>query len=300
MKLSASEKTFKIVCGIIACCIAIASTYPLIYCFAVSICSETEWVERGGVLPFFPTHPTFSAYGKVLMSSESLGRAFLMSILRTFSGTIITCFFTSMVGYVLSKKELPGRSAYMKLLVFTLLFSGGLIPYYINMKNLGLLNTFWVYIIPGLVGSFNVLIFKQFFEGLPGEIIEAAEMDGVGEIRMLFRIVLPMSKPVFAAIGLFVMVNNWNAWFDAYIYIDQTHSELYTLQYFTMTTLRNLAQINADANSSGDSILVGGVSVMATTVKMALTIVTLLPILIIYPFFQKYFTQGVFLGAVKG
>lgn len=300
MKLSSSEKAFKSVCGIIAGFIALLSMYPLVYTFAVSICSETEWINRNGILPFFPNNPTFSAYGKVIMSSRSLGRAFLMSLLRTGIGTVLTCFFTAVVGYVLSKKNLPGRSAYMKLLIFTLLFSGGLIPSYVNIKNLNLLNSFWVYIIPGLVGSFNVLVFKQFFEGLPSDVMEAAEVDGIGEIRMLFQIVLPMSKPVFAAIGLFVMVNQWNAWFDAYIYIDQAHSQLYTLQYFTMTTLRNLAQLNADASAGGDNVLVGGVSVMAISVKMALTIVTLLPILIIYPFFQKYFTQGVFLGAVKG
>ena len=179
--------------------------------------------------------------------------------------------------------------------MFTIFFSGGLIPNYLVIKELNLLNNFWSMILPNIVSAWNILIFKQFFMGLPKEIEEAATIDGIGELGLFTKIVLPLSTPVVASIGLFTMVGHWNNWFDVMIYIDQAHSELWTLQYYIMINFNNLSQID----SSKVEIGVGG-GVNQVTQRMALTIVGFLPILCIYPFFQKFFKDGVYLGAVKG
>ena len=166
---------------------------------------------------------------------------------------------------------------------------------YLVVKELGLLNNFWVMILPNLINAWNVLIFKQFFLGIPREMREAAQVDGVSEIRLFWSIMLPLSMPVVASIGLFTMVFHWNSWFDVMIYIDQAHSQLWTLQYYIMINYNNLAQIDSTKlpNFAG-----GGVT--QTTTQMALTIVGFVPILCIYPFFQRFFKDGVYTGAVKG
>ena len=148
-------------------------------------------------------------------------------------------------------------------------------------------------ILPNIVSAWNILVFKQFFTGLPKEIEEAAIVDGTGEIKLFLKIVLPLSTPVVASIGLFTMVTHWNNWFDVMIYIDQAHSSLWTLQYYIMINFNNLSQIDS-------SVIIGGSGVSQLTQRMALTIVGFLPILCIYPFFQRFFKDGVFLGAVKG
>lgn len=179
-------------------------------------------------------------------------------------------------------------------MLFTIFFSGGLIPNYLVIKELNLLNNFWALILPNIVSAWNILIFKQFFLGIPAEIQEAATVDGIGEMRLFTSIILPLSTPVVASIGLFTMVAHWNNWFDVMIYIDQAHSALWTLQYYIMINFNNLAQID----SSVIEITGGGVT--QETLRMALTITGFLPILCIYPFFQKFFKDGVYLGAVKG
>ena len=163
---------------------------------------------------------------------------------------------------------------------------------YLTITGLGLKNSFWVMILPGGLNCMQALVFKQFFEGIPREIEEAAQVDGINEFDLMVKIILPMSKPVFASIALFLMVGRWNAWFDALIYIDTDYSRLWPLQMWTMSVFNNLA--NLDPSESTD------VNVMDTTARMALTIITMFPVLVTYPFFQKYFTKGVYMGAVKG
>ena len=298
MRLTVSEKVYKFICYFFAIFVALCSFYPLLYSFFVSICSQQEWVARSGLLFFFPSHPTLAAYLKILGSGGYVAQAMGISVARSVVATVLSIFFNVCVGYVVSRPRLPGRNQIMALLIITILFSGGLIPGYLTVKQVGLLNSFWSMIIPGLINAWNVLNFKQFFEGVNSELEEAAEIDGAGEFKLMVRIIMPMSKPVIAAIGLFTFVGNWNSWFDAMIYIDAKHSYLWPLQLFTMINFNNMAQINSNPAS-----IIGFITetqVMQISQKMALTIVTLLPVLIIYPFFQKYFTKGVYTGAVKG
>ena len=267
--------------------------YPLLYTLGVSLCSEAEWTSKNGLLILFPTRPTFIAYRKIFGVGSYVLKALGMSFLRTAVGTVTSVAVNALVGYVLSRRDFPGKNKYIYLLLFTIFFSGGLIPNYLVIKELHLLNNFWSMILPNIVSAWNILVFKQFFTGLPKEIEEAAIVDGTGEIKLFLKIVLPLSTPVVASIGLFTMVTHWNNWFDVMIYIDQAHSALWTLQYYIMINFNNLSQIDS-------SVIIGTGGVSQLTQRMALTIVGFLPILCIYPFFQKFFKDGVFLGAVKG
>ena len=293
---SKGDKAYQIVCIVLATMLMLCCLYPLLYCFFVSVCSEEEWTARDGLLLFLPSSPTFAAYFKIFGVGSYVLRSLGMALLRTIVGTMSSVLITAVVGYVLSRKDLPGKTAYTYLLLFVLFFSVGLIPTYVVIQQLNLLNSFWVMILPNLINAWNVLVFKQFFLAIPSEIEEAAQVDGTSEIQLFVQIILPMSTAVFASIGLFTMVFHWNAWFDVMIYISQQHSDLWTLQYYIMINFNNLAQI--DSSVLPDWSEGGEVSALST--RMALTIVGFLPMLCIYPFFQKYFNSGVYLGAVKG
>jgi putative aldouronate transport system permease protein len=287
------EKIFEAVCITLAALLALMCLYPLLCTLGVSLCSEAEWTSKNGLLILFPTRPTFIAYRKIFGVGSYVLKALGMSFLRTAVGTVTSVAVNALVGYVLSRRDFPGKNKYIYLLLFTIFFSGGLIPNYLVIKELHLLNNFWSMILPNIVSAWNILVFKQFFTGLPKEIEEAAIVDGTGEIKLFLKIVLPLSTPVVASIGLFTMVTHWNNWFDVMIYIDQAHSALWTLQYYIMINFNNLSQIDS-------SVIIGTGGVSQLTQRMALTIVGFLPILCIYPFFQKFFKDGVFLGAVKG
>lgn len=214
-------------------------------------------------------------------------------------GTVTSLAFCALLAYALSRKALPGRNAVIKLVLFCILFNGGLIPTYVVIDSLGLTNNIWVYILPNIMNVWNVIIIKQFFEGLPREMEEAANIDGANEWRTFISVILPMSKPVMAAIGMFTLVGQWNSWFDAFLYVSPTHSDLWPLQYYIQITFNNLNQINQGNIDKWEGIInLGKVDNM--TVKMALTVIGCAPILLVYPFFQKYFTKGVYLGSVKG
>lgn len=290
-----TDKIFEGVCIAFGVLLAVLCLYPLLYTFGVSICGEAEWTDSNGLMLLFPKKPTFLAYQKIFGVGSYVAKALTMSLLRTLAGTITSVAINALVGYVLSRDHFPGKQAYIYLLLFTIFFSGGLIPNYLVIKELKLLNNFWSMILPNIVSAWNILIFKQFFMGLPKEIEEAAIIDGIGELGLFLKIVLPLSTPVVASIGLFTMVGHWNNWFDVMIYIDQAHSELWTLQYYIMINFNNLSQIDSTEVEIGAG---GGVTQL--TLRMALTIVGFVPILCIYPFFQRFFKDGVYLGAVKG
>ena len=296
MKLSAGEKIYKIICVIVCTIVALLCLYPLLYTVFLSFCSDKEWVERGGMVLWLPYEPTTAGYVKIFASGSRIIKSIGISIAKTLLGTFLSLFVTGITAYVLSRRDLPGKKAYLYLVLFTILFGGGLIPTYLTIQGLGLINNFWVLVIPCIFSGWNMLVFKQFFENIPREIEESAEVDGVGPLGMFFRIILPMSKPVFAAIGLFTMVGLWNSWFDAWIYIDQAHNHLWPLQLFTRVAFDSSTALN---DSGLDFLISTGTEVNSTSMRMALTIVTMLPILIVYPFFQKHFTAGVYMGAVK-
>lgn len=298
MRLSKSEKIYKIVCYTVAITIALVSLYPLLYTLFVSLCSEKEWLARNGILLFFPSNPTLEGYAKVFASGMQVVQSMGISLARSVLGMVLGVFFNVCVGYAVSRENLPGRKGIMAVLMATVLFGAGTIPAYLTIKEVGLLNSFWSMVLPCVVSAWNILIFKQCFEGMPKELEDAAKIDGCGEFKLMTKIIVPLAKPTMAAISLFTFVGHWNSWFDAMLYIDSQHADKWPLQLFTMITFNNMAQING--NEVDLNFLIQSQGVSQISQKMALTIVTLLPILIAYPFFQKYFTKGVYAGAVKG
>lgn len=269
----------------------LATLFPLYFVIVMSITPYTEVLKNGGFV-VWPTSVTLDAF-KTIFSSNTVPKALQVTIFITVVGTALNLAVTTMLAYPLSKKFLPGRNIVLMGIVFTMLFSGGLIPTYMTVKATGLMNTLWALIIPGLVSSFNMLIMKTYFEGLPSEVEEAAKVDGCGDIGTMIRIVLPLSMPIMATLGLFYGVSHWNAYFGGIMYLsDRT---LYPLQ----VVLRNMIQ--SPAVSQELAVPQSSLNALPPeTIKMATVVVATIPVLIVYPFLQKYFVKGMLLGAIKG
>ena len=218
----------------------------------------------------------------------------MVSLSRTIAGTALRVSFTSMFSYALSRNNLMFKKGYRFLVVFTMYFSGGLIPFYILLRNLGLLNSFWVYVIPGMVDAFFVMTGINFFGAIPESMIEAARIDGAREIKVLTRVVLPVSKPFLATIALFSAVGQWNSWLDSAYYVRDAN--LHTMAFKMMTVInQNLATANTEAAGQ----LSQANTATSFTVQATAMAVSMLPIMCVYPFLQKYFVQGMMIGAVK-
>lgn len=288
--LTTGEKTAKYINIAILIVLAILCLFPFYYVMVVSITSEAEVVRKGIV--WIPEHVTWAAYSR-MFEGKLLLQAYKITIFRTIVGVTLGLAVTFMTAYPLSRKSLPGRSAFMFYIVFTLLFNGGLIPTYLVMHGMGLLNSVWALILPSLVGAFNVIIMRSFFEQLPPEIEESARVDGAGDLQTMIKIVFPLTLPVMATVGLFYAVYHWNSYFDGVMYLNNPH--LYPLQVVLRTILLNVQSLNAETSSFAE-----GHQVSNLAVKMAAVVLTTLPIVAVYPFVQKYFTQGATLGAVKG
>lgn len=293
-RLTRADIVYQVFIYIVISLILITCVFPLVYVLGISFSSEQEWIARGNSM-IIPREPTLAGYEKVFRQSKVFGNSLMISALRTLVGTAITLSCTMLMGYILSRREMPGRQFMMFMVMVTVLFSGGLIPTFLVVKGTGLINTFWALIIPGMLDSWGVLVFRQFFLNLPREIEESAYIDGIGEINMLFRIVLPMSLAVIAAMGLFIAVGHWNAWFDAMIYVNDEN--LKPLQLI-------LHNLSVDANlgySANTGIITDVINRVSTrTLRMCITVIGTLPILFVYPFLQKYFVKGVYVGAIKG
>jgi ABC-type sugar transport system, permease component len=252
----------------------------------VSLTPFSEVLRNGGFI-LIPRSITFDAYRKLLTESN-VPQAFGITTFITVVGTLLNLAVTSLMAYPLSRKQLPGRNLFLMLIVFTLLFSGGIIPTYLVVKSLGLLDSVWSMILPNMVWSFNVLIMKSFYETLPEELFESARMDGAKEFRILARIVLPLSVPVSLTIGLFYAVGHWNEFFQAIMYV--TDRELFPLQVIVREILIQTQQPLENAENMTPT----------ETLQMASVILASLPIIVVYPFLQKHFTKGMLLGSVKG
>jgi putative aldouronate transport system permease protein len=288
INLTVGEKIWQVVVYSILIILALLCLLPFLYVVAVSVTPESEVVRKGIVI--IPETFTFLAYKEVFIS-HGIGQAYKITLFRTIVGTALNVIFTVAAAYPLSKKYLPGRSAFLIFIVFTMMFSGGLIPSYLLIRSLGLLNSPWVLIIPHLISAFNLVIIKGFFEQLPPEIEESARVDGASELQSLWRIILPLSMPVLATISLFYAVGHWNSYFDAIVYLNDAN--LMPLQVVLRNILLNIASESAESMANS-----GTVSKFA--VQMAAVIVTTVPILIVYPFMQKHFTKGVLMGSIKG
>jgi putative aldouronate transport system permease protein len=268
--------------------IGLAAIFPFLYVVAVSLTPYTEVIRNGGYI-VIPRSITFQGYSYLLTDSD-LPRAMGNTAFITVIGTMINLIGITSLAYPLSRRGLPGRSYLLLFIVFTMLFGGGLIPTYLLVKSLGLLNTVWAMIVPGAIATFHVLIMKTFFEQLPVEIFESARMDGAKEIRIMAQIVLPLSLPVILTIGLFNMVSYWNTFFSAILYV--TDSSLHPLQVLVrrllMDSSQNTEVINVDDFTP------------TVTMQMAAVVIASLPMIIVYPFIQKHFTKGMLLGSIKG
>ncbi|WP_127588823.1 carbohydrate ABC transporter permease [Paenibacillus koleovorans] len=269
----------------------LATLFPLYYVVVMSITPITEVLKHGGFV-VIPEKITLEAY-KFIFSSDRVPNALKITILVTTVGTFLNVLVTMLLAYPLSKKFLPGRNYVLMGIVFTMLFSGGLIPLYLVVRATHMLNTIWALVIPGLVSSFNMLIMKTYFENLPAEIEEAAKVDGCSDMQTLLRIVLPLSMPIIATLGLFYGVGHWNAYFAGVMYL--TDKDMMPIQ----VVLRNMIispSVSQELNVTSQDMQ----QLPPETVKMATVVVAIIPILIIYPFLQKYFVKGMLIGSIKG
>lgn len=268
--------------------------YPFYYVFIYSISDPTE-AAKGVYL--FPKGLTLATYVKVFQL-DNLLHSIWISVLRTVSGTVLTLFCSSLFAYLLSKKEMLFRVIVYRLVIASMYLNAGLVAIYLTYASLGLKDNFLVYILPAAVTGFFIVLIKTFIEQLPPAIEEAAMIDGAGYLGMFFRVVLPLSLPIMATIAIFSAVNHWNSWIDSLLFINDTR--LYTAQY---TLYNYLSQADALAQALRKNAGVDGLAARKTTpeaIKMTITLVTILPILFVYPFFQRFFVKGLMVGAIKG
>ncbi|TNJ63884.1 carbohydrate ABC transporter permease [Paenibacillus hemerocallicola] len=232
---------------------------------------------------------------QMLLDSKGIYTAYWNSIVRLFLGTFVNLLFTMMLAYPLSLRRFIGRNTITLMIFFTMLFSGGMIPTYLLVKQLGLLDSIWALIIPGAISAWNLLIMKNYFQSIPPELEESASIDGASPSRVLFTIILPVSMPVMAAIALFYGVAHWNNYFDAILYINSQSNQVLQVFLRTMLNGSSLQQVQG-----ADNFVSHIGMVTEESVKMATVIASVLPMLLIYPFLQKYYVKGVLIGSVKG
>lgn len=267
--------------------LALITFYPFWDCLVVSFSSLKSYLSTS--IHLWPSEWSFDGYSYML-KEITLWTSYANSLFVTVLGTLINMIITTMAAYVLSKKDLKGQRPIMFLAVFTMMFSGGIIPTYIVVKDLHLMNSLWSMIIPSAINTYNLIIMRNFFMELPLELEEAAMLDGCTEVGVLFRIMLPISKPALTTVALFYAVDHWNDFFSAIMYINS--KEAWPLQLFLRSML---FQSDAAYSSGGESLFLLG-----QPMKMAAVMLAIIPIMCAYPFFQKYFTAGMTAGAVKG
>ncbi len=272
--------------------------YPFYYIIINSL-SDGTMVDLGRVL-WYPIKFTIANYKKMLALSNIYTSA-LVSVLRTLIGTFCSVVVTAYAAYFFSKPNMWHHKLWYRLVIVTMYFSAGLIPGYMNIRSLGLLNSFAVYIIPGLISVYNMVLIKTYMESIPAALEESAQIDGAGVIRRLFAIVLPLSIPILATITLFTAVGQWNSFSDTLLYV--TDEKLYTLQYILQMYFRQADILSKQlANGVMDSSIVENMvgSISTTSIRLTITVIVTFPIMCVYPFVQKYFLKGIMIGAVKG
>ncbi|MDQ0873571.1 putative aldouronate transport system permease protein [Paenibacillus sp. V4I3] len=293
MKRSIGDRIFDTANIIVLGIIAIITLFPLYYVFVVSFTDPAEYIQKQGYI-LFPEKWTLDSY-KYLLSTSAFQSATMISGFLATVGTALSLVITAALAYGLSRKRLQGRRLIMLLILITLLFSPGLIPPYLLVRDLGLINSIWSLILPVLTSGWYVILMKSFFDSIPVELEESAIIDGSTDIGVFFRIVLPLSLPALAAFGLFYAVAYWNTFFSAVLYIND-HAK-WPLQL----VLRNmLIDSSTQAGGSAAAEMMAEQSIPTETLKMAAVVIATLPILCVYPFLQKHFAKGVMLGSVKG
>lgn len=293
VKRKMHDRSFDIIGSVIIVFVAIVCVLPFALMISGSLSSEVVVSSKGfGLLP---KGFTLDAYGYIFKSPEKILNGYKMSIIVTVLGTVIGLFITSMTGYVLARKGFMLADKLAFYFYFTTLFSGGLLPYYILLtRYLHFRNTIFGLVMPGMLSVFNIIIMKNFVKSIPHEICESALVDGAGEFQIFSKIYLHMMKPALATIGLFMALGYWNNWSNSMLYTDV--EEMYTLQYLLYRTTSGLTAIAQNPELAAEAV----VTLPTQTVKLAMTVVSIGPIILVYPFVQKYFVQGMTVGAVKG
>ncbi|BCK00938.1 carbohydrate ABC transporter permease [Anaerocolumna chitinilytica] len=298
MKTSLGDKILSTVTYIIYTFFAFVCVYPFYYIFINTI-SANNLSERGKIL-FWPQGLHFTNYVNVL-KIPGLFQALKVSVARTVLGTALTVIIAAFLGYMFTRDTLWKRKFWYRFVVATMYFNAGIIPWFITMKNLGLTNNFWAYIFPVAVSPFYIVLCKTFVESIPKELQDAAEIDGAGTLRIFRSIILPVIKPILATVAIFTAVSQWNSFQDTLLLV--TDSKLYTLQFTLYQYINQASSLKALVNSSTSSANMAASlasAQTATSIRMTVTIIVVTPIILVYPFFQRFFVKGIMIGAVKG
>lgn len=291
-RMTGEEKLYNCIGGFLFILIGLLCTYPFYYLLICTI-SNNHLVETGAIT-YRPMGIHFDNYVKVL-KVNNLANSAILTVLRTIVGTATSLLVTSYVAYFFTKEEMWARKFWYRLVVATMYFSAGMIPIYLNNKMLGLVNTFWIYIIPSMLSVYNMILVKTSIEAIPPDLEESAYLDGAGYLTRFVRIVLPLQKPILATVALFTAVGHWNDFFTTKLYV--TNTKLYTMQFLLYELLNQISsasqQITMDSPEMANQIT-------PTGIRLTLTAFVVVPVMLIYPFVQKYFVKGIMMGAVKG
>jgi len=294
-----SDKKFQIFSHAVLILFSLLALLPMILILTSSLTDNNEIIANG--YTYFPKKWSLYAYEYIFKTGNSVVHAYGISVVLTIVGTALALAITTLLAYAISKKGMPGRGVITFLVVFSMLFNGGLVPTYIIYTNLlGIKNSFWALLIPGLLmNGFNVMLMKSYFvSSIPEEILDAAYIDGASETRTFLSVVIPLSKPILATIALFAGIAYWNDWMNGYIYLTK-RTDLYSVQNLLNRMMQNI-QFLSQSSSNVQNANVGLSAIPMASVRMAMAVVGILPIIIIYPFVQKYFVKGITLGGVKG
>ena len=291
-KSSTADIAFTVFNSIFMILFVVITLYPVINTLAISLNDGTDALKGGIYL--LPRKFTFKNYTTVLQKNNLITGAFI-AVARTIIGTVTALVMNAILAFIVSRPRFMFRKQLSLFWVITMYVNGGLIPTFILFKGLGLTNSFWVYIIPGMLSAFNMLVIRTYMNGLPDSLVESAQLDGAGYTTIFIKIISPLCKPVYATVALFVAVGQWNSWFDAMLY-NRMSGEYTTLQYELM---KLLSSVTSTQGASAETMKNATGAVTPASVRAAATIITMLPIICIYPFLQKYFVTGLTLGGVK-
>ncbi|MDF2646256.1 MAG: transporter permease [Paenibacillus sp.] len=286
MVRSRQDVIFEMVIITLLAIVGTAAVFPLLFVLSMSLTPYEVVIKNGGFV-LLPKEITLFAYD-YLFSKPAMPKAFMVNVMITVLGTLVNMILTVLLAYPLSRRNLRGRSLFLFLIVFTMMFNGGLIPTYFAVQSTGLLDTIWAMILPSAVWTFNLLIIKTFMEGLPQELFESARIDGAGEWRVLLQIAVPLSIPAMLTVGLFYVVGHWNEFFQAIMYVQDR--DLQPLQVI----VREILQATQNENINAEETL------PTPTLQMAAVVMASAPVIVVYPLIQKHFTKGMLIGAIKG
>lgn len=297
--LSKKGKIQQFIINLILFTLMVGAIAPFLLLVASSVTNEKILTQNG--YSFFPEKISLDAYRYIFDTGGRMLRSYCISIFITVTGTAISLIITPLLAYPLSRRDLPGRNKWLFFVFFTMLFNGGLTPSYMMWTTIfHIKNTVTALIVPGLLmNSFNIILMKNYFSSnIPIELLEAARVDGAGEFRIFFKIVISLSTPIMATVGLFVALGYWNDWQNGLYYLSN-RTDLYSLQNYLNKIMQDIQYLNSGINQAAAANM-QGIPMPSTSIRMALSVLGVIPVMILYPFFQKYFTKGITIGSVKG